>query len=273
MLRAEKEADFTSGGNQDAALAFHTMLNGTLAEKMRITSGGDLRVAQVCDEAGSNCKDVSTGWGGGGASAINDLSDGVKNATNLFLGHEGGAFGANNTRNTAVGIEALDSLDNTPVTLVEGVGNTAVGHQALTANTSGGVNTAVGDGALSKNTTGHSNTAIGHGTLVDNTTGNGNSALGQGALSKNTTGINNTAIGISALLFNTSGRDNVAVGVSALQNNTTTSELSALGTGALLANTSGTANTPSPNAKKKDDPKASGGAAGFFSRLFGSSKK
>lgn len=74
-------------------------------------------------------------------------------------------------------------------------GNTAVGHSALTSNTSGGSNTAVGVSALDRNTSGGSNTAVGVDALFSNTSGVQNTAVGRAALFSNTTGYTNTAIG------------------------------------------------------------------------------
>src|SRR5262245_54508471 len=68
--------------------------------------------------------------------------------------------------NTALGINAL------PVTT--GTTNTAVGANALTADTSGSGNVAVGSGALQSNTTGQQNMAIGAEALANNIVGNFN---------------------------------------------------------------------------------------------------
>jgi hypothetical protein len=123
--------------------------------------------------------------------------------------------------------------------------NTAVGSNALTANTSGTVNTAVGEGALASNTTGSGNNAFGRNALTGNTTGYGNVAVGSndaGTLAPmqlNTTGYYNVAIGNGALYANTSGNNNTAVGRSALFSNTTGSINTAIGGNALNANTTG----------------------------------
>jgi hypothetical protein len=136
--------------------------------------------------------------------------------------------------------------------------NTAIGLNALTANTTGGGNTAVGAGpgvipqpspeppivvpaALGSNTTGGGNTAVGATTgigaaaLGNNTTGSFNTAIGAGgavaagALGKNTMGGFNTAIGHATLNSNTTGSFNTAIGQSALGENTTGGSNLALG--------------------------------------------
>jgi hypothetical protein len=61
------------------------------------------------------------------------------------------------------------------------ISNTAVGYNALSANTTGIQNTAVGYNTLSSNTTGIRNTAVGDLALLYNTTGDYNSAFGKNA--------------------------------------------------------------------------------------------
>ena len=89
---------------------------------------------------------------GGGAEAINDLSDAVTNTSGRTIG---------------LGTDALANDDGTTNL------NTALGYQALTANTSGAVNTAVGDRAGQASTTSSSNTFIGATAGYNNTTGTG----------------------------------------------------------------------------------------------------
>ena len=117
---------------------------------------------------------------------------------------------------TAVGVNAL--FANTT-----GTGNTAVGALALSSNLTGSGNTAVGDSALQHNNgappNGSQNTAVGIDALLNNTDGNSNSAVGDSALSSNTTGIFNEAMGVNALLNNDSGGGNVAIGDGALKFN------------------------------------------------------
>src|SRR5262249_34771694 len=102
--------------------------------------------------------------------------------------------------NTVLGDDAL--IANT------GFFNTAIGFEALSSNTVGGVNTAIGFEALWLNTTGGYNTAVGYAALQSNTFGAGNTATGYGALNGNTTGAFNVAAGESALANNTTGNLN-----------------------------------------------------------------
>jgi len=108
--------------------------------------------------------------------------------------------------------------------------NTALGPQALVANTTGEKNTALGPSALAANTTGSSNTAIGPSALALSN-GSYNTAIGQDAMAEHRTGTNNTSIGISTLLQFENG-----------------SFLTAIGSGALAYFKSGNANTAIGNA-------------------------
>lgn len=109
------------------------------------------------------------------------------------------------TENVALGNTALDSVTSS------GNYNTAIGANALTANTDGGTNTAVGSRALDANTTGGSNSAVGQGALSTNETGSNNSAFGQGALSV-VTGSSNLGLGAGAGNLLTTGSNNVIIG-------------------------------------------------------------
>jgi endosialidase-like protein len=138
--------------------------------------------------------------------------------------------------NTFLGDDALSS--NTT-----GFDNAAVGSKTLTVNTTGSYNTAVGFNALFSNTIGYGNTATGWGTLFSNTTGVGNTATGASALFFNTTGGNNTATGSNALYFNTTGSGNTAIGWGALTFNFQGYNNTATGEGALGSNRNGIFNT------------------------------
>lgn len=122
----------------------------------------------------------------------------------LTVGKGAGAVATN----TAVGASALAANE------AGGVNNTAVGYQALDANTTGDRNIAVGGNALGANTTGSSNTAFGYFSLQANVSGDSNSSFGDGALYLNT-GSNNTAVGASALEQNTTASNITAVGYQA----------------------------------------------------------
>lgn len=109
--------------------------------------------------------------------------------------------------NTAFGHQSLTSTS--------GFGNSALGYQALTANTYGAFNTAMAYHALKSNTTGVANAAVGYMSLGSNVSGSYNAGMGMAALSSTTTGNNNAALGVGALYANATGSGNTAVGYSA----------------------------------------------------------
>jgi hypothetical protein len=120
---------------------------------------------------------------------------------NSLLGSAGVSTG---TSNTAIGTQAL--LANTTAS-----NNTAVGYQAGYSVSTNPEVTAIGYRALYATTVGYT-TAVGSNALQANTTGTFNVALGREAGYSNTTGSNNTFIGYQALTSNTTGNNNVAVG-------------------------------------------------------------
>ena len=137
-------------------------------------------------------------------------------------------------QNTVLGDNAL--LNNT------GIGNTAIGDDALLSNTAGFSNTAVGHLALADNIMGNFNTAVGTGALDFNTTGSDNTAIGDGALETNTTGQHNTATGRFTLLLSRFGNYNTATGFGALFNNEDSNN-TAVGAFALFRSRTGDHNT------------------------------
>jgi len=140
--------------------------------------------------------------------------------------------------------------------------NTAVGHQALYANTTGRHNVASGSQALYNNTEGNYNVASGYRALFSNTGGDNNVASGYGALYSNTEGDYNVASGHKALWSNTGGGANVASGYNALYNNTEGNYNVASGYGALYSNTEGNANIASGSQALYNN--TSGGANSAF---------
>ncbi len=122
--------------------------------------------------------------------------------------------------------------------------NTALGENALGANTTGSKNTAIGDDALAINSTSTDNVAVGTGALALNTTGAGfNTAVGVIVLGKNTTGYSNTGVGSYSMQEMQSGNNNTSVGVVALRDNTSGLSNTAIGAFALAKSQTGIYNT------------------------------
>lgn len=184
--------------------------------------------------------------GGAGSSAINDLSDAYTDYTtdfNLYMGDSAGSASSPGQYNVGLGQNALTSLDGTCSTAGQCDANTAIGYNALTANTLGGANTALGTSALATNTSGASNTAIGYAALAANDTGLNNTAVGQQALgSLSGVQINNSAFGLSAGVSLTTGTANTFLGSSAGASLGTGSNNTFVGQGAALLQTAGSNN-------------------------------
>src|SRR5205823_4600757 len=196
----------------------------------------------------------------GGPSALGQAAPGVWNTAvgqfALNLDVSGG------TGNTAVGLNALRA--NTL-----GDFNSALGVNALRFNDHGSNNTALGFQALFVNTA-SSNTAVGVNALSHNTTGGGNSAVGQGALGGNTSGVRNAALGFQALAAaaGANATDNTAVGWKAAASNDNVFGNTAVGSQALIVNTGGQANTANGAFALESDITGDGNTAVGFGALF-----
>jgi hypothetical protein len=165
-----------------------------------------------------------------------------------------GAYGLNGlttgTENTAAGSQAawqatssnyLTALGaNSLYSEVSGSGSTAVGFYSLYADTIGG-NTALGYQSLSQDSTGTYNVAAGYNAAHGVTTANDVSAFGYAALQTDATGADDTAFGMEALL-NTTAVDNTAIGSQALLSDSGGSSNTASGYKAAGQTTTGAGN-------------------------------
>jgi len=124
------------------------------------------------------------------------------------------------------------------------LGITAVGNNALAANSYGFANTGIGFFSLAANTGGNSNAAIGTRSLQANTTGSANMAMGYFSLFSNTTGYSNVAIGVRAMMTTTADHNQIAIGDSSLfTTNGGAGFNTAIGSKAMYSNTTGSYNT------------------------------
>ena len=122
--------------------------------------------------------------------------------------------------------------------------NTAVGINALFANTTASSNTAVGKAALTANTTGTRNVAVGFNALDANTTASETTAIGWNALGVQAgAGGKNVAVGDSAMIATTTGAENAALGNAALNQVTTGNYNTGVGRNAGNTTTTGSNNT------------------------------
>ncbi len=195
---------------------------------------------QVLQSNGSGwtCATVSGGGGGGGITETGTItanslalfsgaaSVGSSNVFQSNAGTTNGYIGINQPSpqyaldvNGGINLACCVSLGGTPFVSNYGDQNTFVGAAANMTMTGNGGNTAVGFQTMTANTTGYLNSALGYAALYSNTTGSYNTAVGLRGLGYSTTGNNNTALGTFALsgsLFN--GNGNTALGYRAGQN-------------------------------------------------------
>jgi hypothetical protein len=139
-----------------------------------------------------------------GYQAAQALTTGYEN---VAVGYTAMRFNLTGINNVALGVAALRGASNQSFSNC-----TAVGTNALAANTTGANNTAVGTSALETNSIGTSNVGIGYWALYANTTGVYNTAVGTLALDSVTTGSNLTAIGYDADASSATATNEVTLG-------------------------------------------------------------
>lgn len=207
---------------------------GTLDTNNLTIAGAQGSDGQVLTSTGSG---VAWEAAGGGASALDDLSDAKVTGTSIWVGQ--GTTGSLNSANwnTFVGQESGSAVTT-------GDKNAALGYKALNNVTTGGSNTAIGMSAGERIVTANNNTAIGNQAFMGSygkSQGNYNVAVGNsaGKYVGNDGGDYNIAIGAQALSgdqTNTSGADyNIGIGYYALKTITTGTRNTAIGKGALDA--------------------------------------
>ena len=221
-------------------------VDGTL-ETDNLTVGGQQGTdGQVLTSTGSGVQ-----WedaGGGGASAIDDLSDAITTATsniglgsgaldsltasngnyNVALGINAGTAITTGDRNISIGFGAGDGYDTENDNIAIGYDalggaiagaekNVAIGNYSGDALTSGDYNVFVGDKAGTGVTTGQGNVIVGQQEYTSSTmTGSFNVHVGHRAGESTTDGTYNTFVGSSAANGISSGDYNTVLGESAL---------------------------------------------------------
>ena len=206
-------------GQRNIAIGYES-LDALAAGDQNVAIGHQALTAAANDEIGNICIGYLAG------DSINHASADY----NVFIGDQAGRGGLGAMIGcVGIGANALNSTTSNPQT-----GSVAIGHDALTAVTSGVHNVAVGYSAGSPVTTGSYSTAVGHESLgvsaANVITGNFNTCFGyrsgydiEGASHSNTivgantgaaltTGVQNTIIGKSAGGSITTGGNNTIIG-------------------------------------------------------------
>ena len=218
-IQAVAQSTFTSSSNA-TDLIFNTGHSEAAAEKIRFTSQNEIGIAganygtdgQVLTSGGAGAAVAWEDAGGGGASAINDLSDAKTLGTSsIMLGDATtGVINAANY-NTGFGVDVFDDL-------TEGDSNVSIGYQSGYELTTGGSNTFVGTNAGRVVVSGAENVAIGKDAYLAGTASN-NVVVGTDAMKATTSGTQQVAVGKAAMQSNTTGNYNTAFGAYAGQDN------------------------------------------------------
>ncbi len=256
--------------HSDGRMSFKTGTSSS-TEHLRITGTGAFGLSganygssgQVLTSAGSGGAPTWTTISGG-ASAINDLSDGKTQDLSIGLGtnalYQATSGQANN--NVAVGANtgyAITIADNNTLVGVRAGSdinandNVAVGYQAFRRGTGVG-NTMLGPYAgegASGNSSGTYNTFVGYKSGFAYTDGVGNIGLGKDSLESMTGGDYNIALGYDVADSLTSGSYNVLIGREAGQKMTTGSSTVAVGDNAGRFNTGSNNTFVGTNAGKR----------------------
>lgn len=185
---------------------------------------------------------------GGVSSVYNFRSIAIGNKTMKLSGRISGT-----ANNIALGHAALSSNSTGSYNVAIGVaalasqiaasGNIAIGDSAL-ANTTSAQNTGIGYAVLKKNSTGSQITAVGYQALERNDYGSENTAIGNQAQKHSQSASFNTSVGVQSL-YNTQNGSNTAMGYVSMYSNTTGINNAAFGIGSLYSNLIGTHNTAS----------------------------
>ncbi|MBU1729541.1 MAG: hypothetical protein KKH64_06240, partial [Candidatus Margulisbacteria bacterium] len=185
------------------AITDGTILGEDLSGSIAITTSGSISAISVVGTHygdGSNLSNLPVG-----ATSIEGLSDAKTDSTSVFLGSGSGANDDGSNSNTALGIDALNA--NT-----SGYNNTVLGYQAGTANTTAGENTFLGYQAGYSNIDGDSNLFLGYQAGYNNTIGTENIIIGYRAGSAHTSGDDNIFLGHRAGDNLTNGSQNIIIG-------------------------------------------------------------
>jgi hypothetical protein len=202
---------------------FHDNQNLSILGQVLSISGGNSLNIPIADTTFKQLTNLNLK---GGISSLRSISTGTNN---IALGDSTLYYTSKQSGNVALGARALVNNGFGTSSTIFAKNNSAIGSQALYANTTGSYNTAIGWQALLNNTTANSNVAIGPSALSSSTTGGVNIAIGRSCLQSNTTGSYNTGIGYATLSTLTTGSNNIAIGNTALVSLTTGSNNIAIG--------------------------------------------
>jgi len=226
---------FGEGTMGTGAVAGATYNTGVGFDALKNLTAGDYNVAigALALDAVAVGESYNVAIGLGAMTSVDEGTAGGDADYNVAIGYnalEGGDFAGNDRQlqgNIAIGANAMDSTGANAQT-----GTIAIGHDALTALTSGAGNTAVGYQALDATTTGASNTMVGYetGTALP-AGGDNNTAVGYQALkgANNDTSHENTVVGYQAGQGISNGWNNTLIGANVDVNTGSFDNVTAIG--------------------------------------------
>ena len=271
-----KEASFTAtASTQDSYMALHTSLNGTLAEKMRIDSAGNVGIGQSSPDGKLHIESGSAGTvathayadeliiENSGAAGISirtpDANSGSivwQSATNDTVARIYGSYNSGNELLAfeTSGTERMIIDDNSRISLSNndasgGASNTIFGYGTANALDNGSThNVFIGHQVAGENTLDDAiqNTMVGYRAGHSLTSGDSNTLLGRQSGLEIEDGHNNTLIGMNAGSTTVLGGYLTVIGDSAMMSGAVAATADgsvAIGASALAALTSGEKNT------------------------------
>jgi hypothetical protein len=218
-----------------------TNCNGGSNTAIGANAGGNCHLSSSCYNTflgyNTSCDTINNSY---------SSSTAVGSNAQIFDSHQI-VLGTVNDTTTCMGgglvVPANDALVNS-LTIGRGSSNiptnTAVGYQALIADTTGTQNTAIGYQSLVADTTGSGNTSIGYRSLEGDQVGHFNTSIGANSLQSSTASAGcNTAVGCSSMGALTTGAYNTSIGMNAHRDILTGSASVGVGCGAGLTHVSG----------------------------------
>jgi hypothetical protein len=226
-----------TGGTGSGALATVTIIGGSINSVNITTSGSGYSVGDILSASNTNLGGTGSGFQRRVVTLVNTPRLIGARIDGIHIGRGGGY----NTTNTAVGANAL-------VANTSGTNNTAFGSTTMQAITTGSNNTAFGQNALSSVSTGSGNTVFGANAMNSGSSSIDNVAVGRQSLA-NSSGSYNVSIGAISASGSGASNNNVIVGYNAYGQITTGSNNIVLGyqAGRYAGSGTGTNNTTSTN--------------------------
>jgi len=251
-ILAGRTEDFSNSANRSGHLIFKTNNNDSYAERMRITSAGNVNIGTTDSAASSGAENLIVGSGSGsegmtiysgadnfGAIHFSDATSGDGQYKGIIrYGHGGSGeqmeVFANASKKMVIDANSRISLSNNDSGGTGGQNstssNTILGYKAGNAVASGTIN----------------NTFIGHNAGLSANDAVANVVVGTNSADALTTGDHNVTLGYFALSASTDVDSVVAIGSGAMESGNVTSDADgsvAIGRNSLLALTSGAGNT------------------------------